>query len=634
MDCDASFLRAEEEEFDRLFTVLMVGTTYQHQNQPEIYSNRTRHSDRLLSQTQHRDPLSALDYSRSYRVPDTYTSDLQDQQDRHQYPDCHLRYQPLTDCGIPEGCGVAGDLDTIQFPDYYSSDKVINSSGCSRFSSDDSDDVTSEDLELFKIPLHITEDLDYLKFDHSTDSEDLSGHCCQEDGGCFVDDLDLDGILSREDDTVYYSTQDLTYRRDSFSKKRSKSFDLAEINSYCDSEYSDNCGISKSVTMDHIGLGDTIRMNTIKLANFRKAREWTSTEGNNNGNKSSSDEVPKAEVVPSNATPNAVEPPDSGVSAHQRYLGIRGVTTTASTTEGSVDPGLRVPTAGWNRDKKPVKEPGIVDNLLGFMRRTPKRDSKTKLKRYSWSPGFTSNSFSPGPVPDSSPNQNKVSTKTKQSTRPTNLAAVTPRPPLPNISVISEVPGAMNSRLSSGDGFIFTQDVRSSRRPTGSDNPAGDKVPSKRHSCSSEIMRAARSGTLERLKKDSLRYGLKNKLWESGDKLLLDLLDDLDDISAAGPDARRRRKARDLFADWLFSDGASSTPTTPQSSSVAEQRRNSRDAFNEFLLQQGMRSNLADTDEASGIELPMHPLENLSSEVSYVILLLLILFRLQVHMSS
>ena len=589
MDRDASYLRAEEEEFDRLFTVLMLGNSYQHQNQPTTCSNTLP-----LEYHTHSDSI----YPSAFNNSQYSTSGTQLCQRADSFPAYQADYFQISDCDLCEG-GVAGNLDRIQFPDYYCDGNVY--SGHSKWSSD------HEDLELFKIPLRITEDLDNLRFDHSTDSGDLSTHCCQEDGGYFVDDQDLDGLLSKEQNTNYISTQDLTEDRRLYVK-RSKSLDFLD-NSHCVKDYSGN--IYKSVTMDHMGLGDTIRMNTIKLANFRRSRDWASQEGNNNTEKS---DIPPLLGV---SSPRGDRNPPSGDSfhSHQRYVGIKGVTTTSSTDDNL---GSRVPAAGWNRDKKPAKETGLVDNLLGFMRRTPKRDSKTKLKRYSWSPGFTSTSNNYLPVPNVLTNQTNQSTAhVKQTTRPMNLTAITPQLPLPDISVISEIPVAMNSRLSSGDGFIFTQDVRSSRKPSGNDNPAYNKVPSKRHSCSSEIMRAARSDTLERLKKDSLRYGLKNKLWESGDKLLLDLLDDLDDISAAGPDARRRKKARDLFADWLFSDG---TPTTPQASEIAKHKRHNRYYFNDFLLQQGMlpieSSCVGAQHVSSGLELPLPPLENFSCEVS------------------
>ncbi len=40
--------------------------------------------------------------------------------------------------------------------------------------------------------------------------------------------------------------------------------------------------------------------------------------------------------------------------------------------------------------------------------------------------------------------------------------------------------------------------------------------------------------------------------YDTSDKLFLDLLDDLDSISGNTPSAKRRKKARDMFSEWLF----------------------------------------------------------------------------------
>ena len=59
---------------------------------------------------------------------------------------------------------------------------------------------------------------------------------------------------------------------------------------------------------------------------------------------------------------------------------------------------------------------------------------------------------------------------------------------------------------------------------------------------------------------------LKNGPWDKSDKLFADLLDDLDSISKLDTEsARKRKKARDLFSDWLFShdDRTSSSQTPP-----------------------------------------------------------------------
>ena len=52
---------------------------------------------------------------------------------------------------------------------------------------------------------------------------------------------------------------------------------------------------------------------------------------------------------------------------------------------------------------------------------------------------------------------------------------------------------------------------------------------------------------------DSLKKLKRSVLCHESDKLFSDLLDDLDNISAVNSDsARRRKRARDIFSDWLF----------------------------------------------------------------------------------
>ncbi len=50
---------------------------------------------------------------------------------------------------------------------------------------------------------------------------------------------------------------------------------------------------------------------------------------------------------------------------------------------------------------------------------------------------------------------------------------------------------------------------------------------------------------------------------DENDRLFTQLLDDLDNITGNTPSVRRRRKARDLFSSWLFSDDARSPPDLP-----------------------------------------------------------------------
>lgn len=56
---------------------------------------------------------------------------------------------------------------------------------------------------------------------------------------------------------------------------------------------------------------------------------------------------------------------------------------------------------------------------------------------------------------------------------------------------------------------------------------------------------------------------LKNSMWDANEKLFSDLLDDLDNISMSDTEsAKKRKKARDLFSDWLFSQDAKSPENT------------------------------------------------------------------------
>ena len=60
-------------------------------------------------------------------------------------------------------------------------------------------------------------------------------------------------------------------------------------------------------------------------------------------------------------------------------------------------------------------------------------------------------------------------------------------------------------------------------------------------------------------------------IWNDNDQLFGQLLDDLDNITGNTPSVRRRRRARDLFSDWLFSNnhekkaagGGGAVPTAP-----------------------------------------------------------------------
>ena len=61
---------------------------------------------------------------------------------------------------------------------------------------------------------------------------------------------------------------------------------------------------------------------------------------------------------------------------------------------------------------------------------------------------------------------------------------------------------------------------------------------------------------------------------DSSDKLFSDLLDDVDAISGNTPSVRRRRRARDIFSDWLFSD---------TNAEGKQNRRKSQQSFEEYF---------------------------------------------------
>lgn len=69
---------------------------------------------------------------------------------------------------------------------------------------------------------------------------------------------------------------------------------------------------------------------------------------------------------------------------------------------------------------------------------------------------------------------------------------------------------------------------------------------------------------------------VKQCIAEEGDKLFSDLLDDLDNISQVNTgSARRRRKARDIFSDWVFSSDSKTPEIEPHlCSSVHELHAN------------------------------------------------------------
>ncbi len=74
---------------------------------------------------------------------------------------------------------------------------------------------------------------------------------------------------------------------------------------------------------------------------------------------------------------------------------------------------------------------------------------------------------------------------------------------------------------------------------------------------------------------EDLSFIASGQQYDTGDKLFLDLLDDLDNISGNTPSARRRKRARDLFSDWLFS----------QEAIDEESPQKNKDSFSEYVEQ-------------------------------------------------
>ncbi len=75
-----------------------------------------------------------------------------------------------------------------------------------------------------------------------------------------------------------------------------------------------------------------------------------------------------------------------------------------------------------------------------------------------------------------------------------------------------------------------------------------------------------------------LSYIADGKTYDTGDKLFLDLLDDLDAISGNTPSARQRKRARDLFSEWLFSQ-----ETIGEESGESPQKN--KDSFSDYASQ-------------------------------------------------
>ena len=87
---------------------------------------------------------------------------------------------------------------------------------------------------------------------------------------------------------------------------------------------------------------------------------------------------------------------------------------------------------------------------------------------------------------------------------------------------------------------------------------------------------ARQNGSKERLSDGAINLSTDRagKGLDTENKLFLDLLDDLDNITGDTPSAKRRQKARDIFSDWLFSEQVKADN--------AGQRKKNRKSFHEF----------------------------------------------------
>lgn len=73
------------------------------------------------------------------------------------------------------------------------------------------------------------------------------------------------------------------------------------------------------------------------------------------------------------------------------------------------------------------------------------------------------------------------------------------------------------------------------------------------------------------------------RLFDTGDKLFFDLLDDLDNLTGDTPSVRRRQRARDIFSDWLFNEQAKSGSTSSLDDPQGQGQPRNRKSFHEYL---------------------------------------------------
>ena len=137
---------------------------------------------------------------------------------------------------------------------------------------------------------------------------------------------------------------------------------------------------------------------------------------------------------------------------------------------------------------------------------------------------------------------------------------------------------------------IYGLDQNEQASPTASPPPPASAPDTPEPSVSALSLRRSRIGT--------------------GDKLFLDLLDDLDRISGNTPSSRRRKKARDLFAEWLFSQNPS--VSSPSSNDI-ERKKLNRKSFHEYASHVGVHLDHPDhlrerrNSDSSKDQLVWHP---------------------------
>lgn len=93
-----------------------------------------------------------------------------------------------------------------------------------------------------------------------------------------------------------------------------------------------------------------------------------------------------------------------------------------------------------------------------------------------------------------------------------------------------------------------------------------------------------------------------SNIWDGNKKLFVQLLDDMDNIGGVDGltdgSARRRKKARELFTDWLFRSKKSDKPETPQSPQLRQTRNNNMHRFSGDFTNYNVQIPVAESPKA------------------------------------